>query len=403
MHISRNILSKHVLLVVQNNSFPTDKRVAKEARSLKEAGYDVSVISPAFGSDSAGRNQWNGIDIYRYRHFEASGGLPGFVLEYANALIRIFSIALGLFVRKPFKSIHVANPPDFFWPMALFFKLFRVKFIFDQHDISAEMYRVNEGKEKNSIYGFLNWNEKMTACCADGIITTNYSIRDRLQSLYGYKQKPYEVVYNGPSQDFAPQDDPKLESEYSGMSIVLYVGEIAVMDSVEIVIDLARKYVLEEGRNDCKFILLGDGPDCSRLKAKTASLGLSEHVEFKGMVSHETVMKYLAIASVCLVPDEVNGLNEYLTLVKSLEYLKAGVPFVAFDLKETRSIAADNALFADDFEQYYQHVQHLLDNPDEAVKMGLIGKKRIESQFLWETQVPHLLNLYEDVLLGRQR
>src|SRR3989339_19753 len=168
---------QHVLLVVQNNSFPTDKRVAKEATSLKEAGYDVSVISPAFGVDILGRETWQGIAVRRYRHFESRGGMVGFVLEYGNALIRIFFTALAIYCRRPFKSMHVANPPDFFWPMALFFRLLGVKFIFDQHDISPEMYRVNEKRGKNAIYKFLIWNEKATVKCADGIIATNTTIR----------------------------------------------------------------------------------------------------------------------------------------------------------------------------------------------------------------------------------
>lgn len=84
----------HISLIVQNNPFPTDKRVSKEAVSLKEAGYEVSAISPAFGKDLARRDEWKGISVHRYRHFESKGGMAGFVLEYANALGKIFFISL---------------------------------------------------------------------------------------------------------------------------------------------------------------------------------------------------------------------------------------------------------------------------------------------------------------------
>ena len=144
----------HVLLVVENNSFPFDRRIAKEASSLREAGYSVSVICPAFGKDTLAYEKWQGIDVYRYRHYESKGGILGYVLEYSNAFIRILLKAIRVFSARPFKSIHVSNPPDFFWPMALFFKLYGVKFIYDQHDIAPEMYRVNEQKEKNAIYRF---------------------------------------------------------------------------------------------------------------------------------------------------------------------------------------------------------------------------------------------------------
>jgi glycosyltransferase involved in cell wall biosynthesis len=391
-------MGRHVLLIVQNNSFPSDKRVAKEALSLKEAGYEVSVISPAIGKDRARRESWQGMDVFRYRHFESSGGLPGFVLEYAAALIQIFFISLGIFVHKPFKSIHVANPPDFFWPMALFFKLFRVKFIFDQHDISAEMYRVNERKEKNVIYKFLSWNEKMTVRCADGIITTNTSIRDRLDSLYGLRGKPCEVVYNGPSADFIAKENPELRRKYAGKRVLLYIGEMAGVDCVEVILNAAEAVAREHNRKDCVFILLGDGPDLPRLKALAEQKNLGDFVEFTGRVDHEAVMNYLASAEVCLVPDEPNGLNEFLTLIKCLEYMKASRPFVAFDLKETRFIAADSALFSRDISEYVQHILHLLDNREQAIAMGLAGLARVERGFLWSHQVPQLLNLYKQVL-----
>ena len=39
-----------ILLIVQNNSFPFDKRVFKEAISLKNKDYNVLVISPRSGT-----------------------------------------------------------------------------------------------------------------------------------------------------------------------------------------------------------------------------------------------------------------------------------------------------------------------------------------------------------------
>jgi glycosyltransferase involved in cell wall biosynthesis len=388
----------HILLIVQNNPFPTDRRVAKEALSLKEAGYEVSAISPAFGNDLARCDEWNGINVFRYRHFESTGGMAGFVLEYANALFRIFFIALGLWFRAPFKSIHVANPPDFFWPMALVFKLFGVKFIFDQHDISAEMFRINERAEKNAIYKFLNWNERMTVRVADGIITTNTSIRDRLEALYGLRGKPCEVVYNGPPADFIAKNNPELAAKYAGKRVLLYVGEMAGVDCVEVILNIAGSVVKENGRTDCVFILVGDGPDIPRLKALATERDLTGFVCFTGRVSHDEVMEYLGLAEICLVPDEPNGLNEFLTLIKCLEYMKASRPFVAFDLKETRFIAAESALFARDMPEYVRHIVHLLDNRAEAQAMGQRGRSRIESGFLWDHQVPRLLKLYGCVL-----
>lgn len=393
-------MSKHVLLIVQNNSFPTDKRVAKEARSLKEAGFEVSAISPAFGNDQKRRDHWEGIDVLRYRHFESTGGLAGFVVEYANALLRIFFISLGLYIRKPFKSIHVANPPDFFWPMALFFKLFNVKVIFDQHDIAPEMYRVNERKGEDFIYSVLMWCEKLTVRCASGIITTNESIRERLVERYGIEKKPCAVVYNGPSESFSPTVNAELVERYDGRKVLLFIGEMAVVDSVDIIIDVAEAIVLERGRRECLFVLVGDGPERDRLMQLAIDRGLSDYIEFAGRVSHERVMEYLHVADLGLVPDRPNGISEYMTLIKTLEYLKAKKPFVAFDLKETRNIAADSALYAKDLNEYVEHLDWLLDHREALVEMGARGEQRMVEEFLWKGQADKMIALYREVLGG---
>src|SRR6266699_2994019 len=38
---------QRVLMLVENNSYPEDARVRREARALADAGYQVTVISPA--------------------------------------------------------------------------------------------------------------------------------------------------------------------------------------------------------------------------------------------------------------------------------------------------------------------------------------------------------------------
>lgn len=41
-----------------------------------------------------------------------------------------------------FQVIHAANPPDMFFIIGLFYRLFGKKYIFDQHDPSPEVFQV---------------------------------------------------------------------------------------------------------------------------------------------------------------------------------------------------------------------------------------------------------------------
>ena len=390
---------RHILLVVQNGAFPSDKRVLKEARSLKGAGYEVSVISPASELDSERQVEFEGMRVLRYRNFESQGGIVAFLLEYANAVSRIFLLSLKIYFKKPFQVIHVANPPDFFWPMALFFKLFGVKFIYDQHDIAPEMFRANQGRT-GPLYRMLLFNERLTTACASAIVTVNQSLKRRLESRYKTGPKPLAVVYNCPSADFNAQPDPVLIAEFKGRPVVLFVGLMARLDGVETLIRAAREIISRGRSGNCVFILLGEGPEKPRLERMVQELGLQSRVLFTGRVSYEKVKNYLALADVCVAPDEKNEFTDHFTLVKVLEYMKAGRPFVGFRLNETCAIAGEAGCYAESFDEFVEKIEWLLDNPDLARRLGEKGRERIEKQFLWEHQEKALLDLYGRILKG---
>ena len=105
---------KKVLFIVQNASYPFDKRILKESISLTNKGYKVFVISPISEYDPESRINLNGVETYRYKNYLSDGSPLGFLFEYFISLVKIFSMAIYLVIKQDIKVIHVANPPDFF-------------------------------------------------------------------------------------------------------------------------------------------------------------------------------------------------------------------------------------------------------------------------------------------------
>ena len=114
------MIKSSILLIVQNNSFPFDKRVYKEAASLNNNDYKVFVISPMSRYDKKKRENIDGIEVYRYSDLISGGRSLGFLIEYLNSVIRIFFLSHFLLLKKRIKVVHVANPPDFFWPLGMY-------------------------------------------------------------------------------------------------------------------------------------------------------------------------------------------------------------------------------------------------------------------------------------------
>ena len=132
-------MKRHVLFILENNIFPIDTRVRREAKMAKKIGFHVSTISPK----NRHRKRFeiiDGIDVYRHKRLSAKGPKYGFVIEYLNAFMFEFILSLRVFLKRPFHVIHAANPPDYIFLIALFYKIIGVKFIFDHHDLAPELY-----------------------------------------------------------------------------------------------------------------------------------------------------------------------------------------------------------------------------------------------------------------------
>ena len=107
-----------VCIIIENLPVPIDRRVWQEARTLRDAGYRVSVVCPKGSGFRKGRETLEGIEIYRYWLWEASRPL-GYLLEYSLAFIGQFFLCLRAYARTRFRVIQACNPPDTIFLVAL--------------------------------------------------------------------------------------------------------------------------------------------------------------------------------------------------------------------------------------------------------------------------------------------
>ena len=128
---------RRVLIVVQNLPVPFDRRVWLEATSLAANGYAVSVISPKMKGYNASFEQLEGVNIYRYPMPLDPSTKVGFISEIALGFIRTFGKSVRVAILgRGFDVIHACNPPETYWLLGMFWKMFGKKFIFDHHDLS---------------------------------------------------------------------------------------------------------------------------------------------------------------------------------------------------------------------------------------------------------------------------
>src|SRR4051812_48681366 len=167
---------RRVLILVENLPSPFDRRVWQEATTLRAHGYGVSIICPTGKGYEEKHEVIDGIDIWRYDLPTEGEGALGYLVEYGAALGWTFYLSLKILFSRGFDAIHACNPPDLFFLIGAFYKLFGKKFVFDHHDATPELYEAKFGR-RDLLYRLMVALEDWTFRFADVSIATNESYR----------------------------------------------------------------------------------------------------------------------------------------------------------------------------------------------------------------------------------
>jgi glycosyltransferase involved in cell wall biosynthesis len=387
-------------MLLQNNPYPQDRRVRPEAMALTDAGYHVTVIAPA-----APGQPWHevidGVHAYRYPAPPGFDGVLGFAYEYAYCVSMTVLLSLMVVIRRRFDVVHAHNPPDLFVFVAAFYKLFGVRFVFDHHDLSPEMYRARfGGRSSRLVYRALIGFEKLSCRLADRVIATNESYKAVEMGRDGVPSGRITVVRNGPSLDRLRPVEPDQRLRRSGKVVIGYVGVMGFQDGIDYLLRALRYLACELGRTDFFCVLIGTGDARASLEALATELQLDELVWFTGAIPDSDLLRYLCAADICVDPDPSNPFNDRSSMIKMSEYMALGKPIVAFDLPEHRVTAQEAASYvsANDEAAFARALAELMDDPGRRARMGARGRERVETALAWPYSIPFLLQAYETLL-----
>jgi glycosyltransferase involved in cell wall biosynthesis len=385
------------LIVVENLSVPFDRRVWQECLALREAGYDVSVICPQGNSqDREPYAEIDGVQIHRYPLTAATGGWTGYLREYPTAIRHSRRLARRL---GRFDVVHICNPPDLLFLVALPLKLRGARVIFDQHDLVPELYLSRFGRGRDLLYRGVVALERMTYRVANVVIATNGS----------YRQVALERGRKAPEDVFVVRSAPDLSRFADGVPdpalkkgkehLLCYLGVMGPQDGVDYALR-ALAELRDIRPHDWHAAFVGSGDCFDEMRELAGRLGLEDHVTFTGRIPDEELLGYLATADVALSPDPHNPLNDVSTMNKVLEYMACGLPIVSFDLREARVSAGDAARYVDcnDTHAFALAASALMDDPAERSWRGEIGKERVAGELSWDRSKTQLLASYAAAL-----
>jgi glycosyltransferase involved in cell wall biosynthesis len=396
--LTMHFMKKKVLIIVENLSVPFDDRVWKEATTLRKNGYEVTVLCPRGQGYVRGHEILNTIHIYRHPAPREGNSALGYLWEFSYAFFWEFFFTWWIFLRRGFHVIQGCNPPDNIFLIAMPFKLFGVKYIFDHHDANPELY-LSKYERKDSLYKVQVYLEWLTYRFSDVVIATNNSYRELAISRGSRNPEDVFVVRNGPDLETFKAVPPSPSLNFGKPYLVGYVGSMNIQEGLDILLDVAL-HIKRMGRCDIHFTCVGGGTGLAGLRKMVEEKELGDMVDFTGRIPGQQLLDILSTADICVNPDKPCEMNNISTMIKIMEYMALGKPIVQFDSKEGRFSAGEASLYSDDpdlVKDFAAKILWLIENPEARRTMGEFGRTRVQQDLAWEHSVEHLLAAYDRV------
>ncbi len=359
---------------------PTDGRIfQKEARSLAKA-HDVTVIAPG---TQAGEETEERVRIVTVQQ-------PGSLVLHPVTLFRVFRECW----RRDADVYHCHEPDALLIGMVIKV-LKRKRVVYDVHEhwpteIPFDLHVRQDSSLQKILTAIVDPIELFLARRADSTIAVSDSVAERFRD--GGLDPVIIANYS-----IADLDIP-LHPGKNGKRILYMAGNMQAFHGIrECILAVARVF---SQHPDASLTLVGNVRD------DIGEIVPDEHtrqrVHTTGFLPYRRMYEALAAGDIGLLVFQPAYYNISIGLPNKLfDYMLVGLPVVASDFPEIRKVVsdADCGILVDptDIEAIADAIAYLLENPDEARRMGQNGRRAIEQRYNWGRMEASLLTLYRNL------
>jgi glycosyltransferase involved in cell wall biosynthesis len=237
--------------------------------------------------------------------------------------------------------------------------------------------------------------EKRVIHRVDTVFVVTDESRDRCARL-GAEPERIVVVGNTPEDVERLQGPHEMPTDllpWKHRLRVLFVGILlgdrGVADAVEAMARVIHRVPA------AALIIVGDGRDADRIRATVARLALERHVALLGWREHATLPGYYAHCQIGLLPFR-DGSHVRITLANKLfDYMGAGLPVVATDLPPMRRVLDETragvTFRPGDIEALADRIATLLQDEAERDRLGANGALAVRTKYRWSVDEQRFL------------
>lgn len=377
----------------------TDARVMREATTLAEAGFKVSIVDIEGETERPETEEIRGVQI---RHvimpnWYISSRFPRSLLKAATMFTRSIFRLLG----TPADAYHAHDVPAL--PATyIVARLRRVPLIFDAHELPLEDMPISEMSiNRRSVHPMLCWVfAHMLPYCAK-VIATSSPMAQEISARYHYSK--IAVVRNFPPYQSAAKSN-QLRQHLGlepGVRIALYQGNIQPDRQLDRLVRAAT--FLED---DIVIVMMGKAEEATlaELKALAESEGVNERVRIIPPVPYAELLDWTASADVglCILPVSYTRHLDVCLPNKLFEYAMAGLPVLASSLDAICEVVNtyDLGRILPSLEpgDIGEAINSMLADSTALARMSANGLEIAQREFCWEKEQQSVLRIYQQIL-----
>jgi glycosyltransferase involved in cell wall biosynthesis len=394
-------VSQQILILVENEPYPHDRRVQQEALALVDAGYRVTVVSPNAPNAPEHQTEIEGVRVLRFDAPPGGGGAIAYAREYVFAGLRMRRLLRRL-RGEQFAAVIACNPPDFLIHLARPFARRGAALIFDLHDPSPELFEAMF-ERRGAIHGILVRLERWASRTADVVLTVNEACADLVRDRDGIAAERVFVLMTCPDPGRFFEVEPQPELKRGKRHLVLWIGRMSRKENLPLLLQAADQMINEHDRKDVAFAIVGRGDVRDELLTEIERRELQQHVFVPGPADDALLRQWLSTADVCVSLDSRSPMNDRSMMIKVPEYMAMGRPVVQFPLTEMRRICGDATVYAADADadDLVAKIEELLDDPALRLHVGDQARALVAERLSWPQQVPTLLSAVETAIALR--
>ena len=371
-------MSKKIIISVTNDlSF--DQRVAKMCNTLYDLGFDITLVGRLLPESAPIERKYK---TKRLKLHFTKGAL-----FYAFFNIRLFFVLLFAKV-----DIYHSNDLDTLLANYLASKIRRKPLIYDSHEYFLGVPEIQDRKSVKKAWTTI---ERFIFPKLKTIVTVNQSIADLYKKDY---RKELIIIRNLPTRQIVTQTKSK---EDLGMPSN---KKIVILQGAGINVDRGSEELLEAIALSNQFVLyiIGTGGVIEELKKRALKNDLKNKIVFIGRIPYVEMMQYTLNADVGVTLDKDTNINYRFSLPnKIFDYMKAGIPVLASNLKEVANVVNHHKVgivIPNHAPQtILEGLENLTQNKEQQATFGKNGKQAIET-LNWETEVIPIKKIYKKLL-----